>query len=108
MAILRLLVFSLMLAAPPLAADVLLIDAAKQGSSERELPRRGLTMRQVEQRFGTPQERIPAVGKPPITRWRYPGYTVYFEYQHVLHAVVQHDPLQHDPLQHEPAASSAP
>jgi hypothetical protein len=44
-------------------------------------------MAQVEQRFGAPTERFAAVGQPPITRWVYPGFVVYFEYQHVVHAV---------------------
>ena len=51
-------------------------------------PGRGLTMGQVIARFGEPAERIQAIGEPPITRWSYDGYTVYFEYQIVLHSVV--------------------
>ena len=52
-----------------------------------ELPTRGTSMAQVEARFGAPQERYAAVGQPPITRWVYPSFVVYFEYQHVVHAV---------------------
>jgi len=37
--------------------------------------------------FGAPKTRHDAVGKPPITRWDYDGFSVYFEYQHVVHAV---------------------
>ena len=29
----------------------------------------------------------PAVGQPPITRWDFADYSVFFEYQHVIHAV---------------------
>ena len=43
------------------------------------MPPRGLTMAQVEQRFGAPAERFAAVGQPPITRWVYPAFVVYFE-----------------------------
>jgi len=50
-------------------------------------PGRGLSMAQVEQKFGAPAERVPAVGHPPITRWVYPGFVVYFEYDHVVHTV---------------------
>jgi hypothetical protein len=50
-------------------------------------PGRGMSMAQVEQKFGAPAERVPAVGHPPITRWVYPGFVVYFEYDHVVHAV---------------------
>ena len=52
-------------------------------------PHRGQTMSQVEARFGRPEKRYPAVGAhPPITRWNYPGYSVYFEYNRVIDAVV--------------------
>ena len=51
------------------------------------LPGRGMLKDQVEQRFGDPSEKIPPVGEPPISRWVYPGYTVYFEYDHVIHSV---------------------
>ena len=50
------------------------------------MPARGMTMAQVEARFGPPQKKFPAVGKPPITRWRYDGFMVYFEDQYVIHA----------------------
>jgi hypothetical protein len=45
-------------------------------------------MRQVEQRFGTPERRYPTVGQPPITRWDYRNFSVFFEYNRVVHAVV--------------------
>jgi len=51
-------------------------------------PHLGQTMRQVETHFGKPIKRYPAVGKPPITRWDYPAYSVYFEFNRVVHAVV--------------------
>lgn len=51
-------------------------------------PGNGLTMAQVEQRFGVPKEKVPAVGDPPISRWVYDHFTVYFEYDKVLHSVV--------------------
>jgi len=51
------------------------------------LPGRGMTKDQVESRFGSPPEKVEAVGEPPISRWVYSGFTVYFEYDHVIHAV---------------------
>jgi len=51
------------------------------------LPTRGTSMSQVEARHGAPAERYAAVGQPPITRWVYPSFVVYFEYQHVVHTV---------------------
>ncbi|MCC7198307.1 MAG: hypothetical protein IT483_02225 [Gammaproteobacteria bacterium] len=53
-------------------------------------PTRGASMSAVEARFGAPARRHDAVGKPPITRWDYPGFSVFFEYSHVIHAVAAH------------------
>ncbi|MBP9590440.1 MAG: hypothetical protein KBE42_00130 [Steroidobacteraceae bacterium] len=50
-------------------------------------PSRGTSMAQVERQFGAPAERFAAVGQPPITRWVYPDFVVFFEYSHVIHAV---------------------
>ena len=69
-------------------ADTLLIqnvDAEQTTAAER--PARGASMASVEARFGPPATRSGAVGKPPITRWDYPTFAVYFEYDHVLHSV---------------------
>ncbi len=51
------------------------------------VPTRGMSKTQVEGNFGAPAERFAAVGQPPITRWVYPTFVVYFEYDHVVHAV---------------------
>ncbi len=59
--------------------------AVRESSIER--PRRGMSMASVESRFGQPANRRSAVGEPPITRWDYPGFAVYFEHQLVIHAV---------------------
>lgn len=69
-------------------ADTLLIDGVEMEQSSRsERPARGETMARVEARFGAPSQRVSAVGEPPISRWVYPGFIVYFEYDHVIHAV---------------------
>lgn len=60
-------------------------------------PNRGATMHQVIARYGPPQYRHAPVGQPPITRWDYPGYRLYFEYNRVIHAVVPDHP---EPLAH--------
>jgi hypothetical protein len=54
-------------------------------------PRAGMSMDQVTSEFGEPLQRLPAVGDPPITRWVYPKFTVYFEYQAVIHSVVHRE-----------------
>ncbi|HEY6482335.1 MAG TPA: hypothetical protein VIY54_02305 [Steroidobacteraceae bacterium] len=53
-----------------------------------ERPKRGTTMTEVEARFGAPAERHATVGKPPITRWDYAGFAVFFEGDRVIHSVV--------------------
>lgn len=70
-------------------ADTLVIDNARQ-SAGLERPARGDSMGEVEARFGKPEQIMPAVGQPPITRWVYPDFTVYFEGDRVLHAVARH------------------
>jgi hypothetical protein len=73
-------------------ADVLLLDAVQAESSTASTrPTRGMSMDRVEATFGTPVEKHAAVGQPPITRWDYPGFSVYFEYQYVIHAVPAHE-----------------
>lgn len=59
-----------------------------QSTLEIRLPVKGLSMEQVMANFGGPLEKITPVGKPPITRWVYRNYTVYFEYGYVVHAVL--------------------
>ena len=61
--------------------------ATERGTVSITLPGRGMTKDQVEDRFGTPTEKIEPVGEPPISRWVYGSFTVYFEYDHVIHAV---------------------
>ncbi|MFP3874053.1 MAG: phosphodiesterase [Thiohalophilus sp.] len=55
------------------------------------LPGRGMSMSAVEERFGTPRTKHNEVGDPPITRWVYPDFTVYFEHQYVINAVAHDD-----------------
>lgn len=81
-------VLALLLAALPAAADTLVIgDQVVVRESAVERPVRGMPMRAVEARFGAPATRHAAVGNPPITRWDYPGFSVFFEYETVIHAV---------------------
>lgn len=70
-------------------ADVLLIEQVERAKS-MQLPANGLSKQQVTQRWGEPMQQYAAVGEPPITRWRYADYSVYFEYDRVISAVL-HD-----------------
>ena len=47
-------------------------------------------MSRDEAAYGTPRQPHAAVGEPPITRWDYPGFSVYFEHDLVIHAVARH------------------
>lgn len=51
-------------------------------------PTRGMSMDNVEQQYGQAQQTFAAVGEPPITRWDYADFVVYFEYNTVIHSVV--------------------
>lgn len=51
------------------------------------MPGRGSSMTQVEKHFGAPRQKLAPVGEPPITRWIYSDYTVYFEHEYVIHSV---------------------
>ena len=51
------------------------------------VPTNPMTMDKVRSAYGSPQLERPAVGEPPITRWEYDGYTVYFEHQLVITSV---------------------
>lgn len=77
----------LLLASSPLTADVLIIDEVRQ-VEKMSLPANGQTKANIEAKFGTPQERHAAVGEPPISRWDYDTYSVYFEYDRVLFSVL--------------------
>jgi hypothetical protein len=72
------------LVAGTLAAEELAVPTAP-ASADR--PNRGMSMEKVENRYGAPTKREAPVGQPPITRWEYPGFVVYFENQLVIHAV---------------------
>ncbi len=50
-------------------------------------PSRGMSMDQVENSYGEPDRRYDSVGDPPITRWEYADFVVYFEYRYVIHSV---------------------
>ncbi|MGY6587210.1 MAG: hypothetical protein ACXIUB_02875 [Wenzhouxiangella sp.] len=81
------LVLLLATAWPLAQADILLIEKVEQ-RAHRDLPNNGLRMTEVEARFGQPLERRAAVGDPPITRWVYDDYSVFFEHDRVIDSVL--------------------
>lgn len=50
-------------------------------------PTNNMTMSKVRRTYGEPEKTWAAVGNPPITRWQYPRYVVYFEYDRVITSV---------------------
>lgn len=86
---LSILALAMPLAAP---AETLLVERVKE-ESQVTLPARGLSMAEVEARFGAPADRLdPRGGQkrqwPAIHRWTYPQFTVYFEKNKVIDAVL--------------------
>ena len=81
------LAFMLAFAWQTVFADVLLIEEVRQ-SERMKLPVNGQDKATVESKFGTPKEKQPAVGEPPISSWRYDTYSVYFEHDLVLFTVL--------------------
>ena len=82
-------------------ADIVAVpDGIAVKESDGIAPARGMTMSQVASKFGAPVTKVPAVGNPPISRWEYPGFVVYFERDHVIHSVVSESAA--------PAATPAP
>ena len=48
-----------------------------------------MTQASVESKYGSPVAVKAPVGEPPITRWEYANFVVFFEYDRVIHAVVK-------------------
>ena len=73
-------------------ADTLLIDKLDMTqAADPERPARGATMARVQRQFGAPLSKRSAVGDPPIASWEYADFTVFFEYDRVLHSVEKPD-----------------
>ena len=71
--------------------NTLLIERVQEEPAN--LPSRGMSMAQVEAKFGAPSDRLdPRGGQkrqwPTINRWTYPAFTVYFERSKVIDVVM--------------------
>ncbi len=86
------LILAIIISAPVAVADVLLIDTIAQEpvNSNEGVPRpaKGMSMSSVKERYGEPMNELPWIGDPPISRWVYDQYTVYFEHDRVIHSVM--------------------
>jgi hypothetical protein len=72
--------------------DNLLIKRVQQEKG-MNLPRRGMTMVQVEKRWGAPLRKLSPRGggsprQPVINRWDYAKFIVYFQHNYVIHSVL--------------------
>ena len=81
--------------APCAQADVLTLPEAETAAAN--LPQRGMSQADVLKAHGEPATRhAPAGGgsaqQPPITRWDYDGYSVFFEKNLVIDVVVKGAP----------------
>ena len=86
------LVITLIAISPLVVGDTLLLDSIAETPDNSTIgilrPSRGQSMEQVYSKFGQAQKEVSAVGKPPITRWVYEKFTVYFEHNHVIETVI--------------------
>lgn len=84
-----------------IVGDTLLVERVQEEPAN--LPSRGMSMAQVEARYGAPVDRLdPRGGQkrawPTINRWMYPAFTVYFERTKVIDVVVNKaDPTEIGP-----------
>jgi hypothetical protein len=83
-----------LIAAAGLVSGAAVADTLQMGGTENASrfeqpgkPTRGMTEASVESTYGKPNSKQSAVGDPPISRWEYGEFVVFFEYDKVIHAV---------------------
>jgi len=69
-------------------ADELEVAVGQQGDQSLTRPISGMTIEVVEMKFGAPEEIKGPIGDPPITTWVYNNFSVFFEYDKVIHSVL--------------------
>ena len=86
-----LLILLLTFALSPAHADILLLDGisteptnAKEGVPR---PTHGMSANKVKETWGIPKSVTEPVGNPPIQRWEYEKFFVFFEGEHVINSV---------------------
>ena len=98
-----------LLATTPVCADVLAVPEGEPKPAIT-LPGKGTSMADVEKKYGAPREKhAPAGGDtpkhPPITRWDYDAFYVFFEKDKVVDAVVPGAPPK---IYHKDKLKAAP
>lgn len=86
------LFFMTLLFSTAAVSEVLEISVSRQAPELQTMdrPMNGMVKESVEHRFGAPQQMSAPVGDPPISKWTYQDFTVYFEYDTVIHTVLHH------------------
>lgn len=77
--------------------EIVVTTEASAPASTPVVPQKGMSKSAVSSQYGAPQAKRPPVGgasrqQPPITRWDYDGYSVFFEYDHVVDTVIRDQP----------------
>lgn len=74
--------------------DVIKVPVGQQALDKQaiERPTLGMSKEQVEKLFGEPASWQDPKGEPPITRWEYQDFVVYFEGDIVIHSVIKSSP----------------
>lgn len=75
-------------------AEEIRIPVGQQANDQQfiDMPSKGMHKAKVKALFGEPQEEVAATGQPPISRWRYQDFTVYFDSDAVIHSVRNFQP----------------
>lgn len=81
----------LMFISTPTFAEVVKLPVGSQAADKKAMstPHRGSSKTQVKSQYGEPDTIRGPVGEPPTTTWDYDHYTIYFEHDKVIHAVLK-------------------
>lgn len=79
---------------PTSVAEDIRIPIGEQAKNQSpiDMPGKGMSKERVKTLFGEPLEEVPAKGQPPISRWKYQDFTVYFDSNAVIHCVRNFQP----------------
>ena len=80
-------------ATAPAHSQEIEIPIGQQATEKQSMDRpvTGMSKDQVRSFFGDPQASQEPIGDPPISRWEYADFIVYFENNHVIHTVLRHN-----------------
>lgn len=89
------------LALPHTTAEEIRIPVGEQSKIQPEIdmPTKGMSRERVKSLFGEPLEEFAAIGQPPISRWKYKEFTVYFDSNTVIHCVRNFKPETPSPTE---------